>query len=350
MTSPSQNLKIDLHTHILPANLPRFAQRLKDNGPYTYLDYFTDQTCCPPKKKARMLKEGEEGIFRVIDENCWNENLRLNECDEAGVKIQVLSTVPVMFNYWAKPRHALEVCQFLNDHLASIHQKYPHRFLGFGTLPMQDPELAIEEAMRSIKELKLSGFQIGTSVNGDNLSDRKFFPLYKALEELKAPLFVHPWDMVMNNAVTPSYWLPWLVGMPAETSRAICSMIFADIFSQFPKLKVCFAHGGGSFPGTLGRIQHGYHCRPDLCAVDSPEHSPQWNIGKFYVDSLVHDEKTLRFLLDTIGSDFVMLGSDYPFPLGELVPGQMLTNSQLFSQAEKNKILFQTAQNFLKLS
>jgi aminocarboxymuconate-semialdehyde decarboxylase len=111
----------------------------------------------------------------------------------------------------------------------------------------------------------------------------------------------------------PKYWLPWLVGMPAETCLAICSMIFSGIFEKLPKLKVCFAHGGGSFPMTVGRIEHGFQVRPDLCAVDNNV-SPKSYCGKFWVDSLVHDEKVLEYCVELFGPDKICLGSDYPFP------------------------------------
>jgi aminocarboxymuconate-semialdehyde decarboxylase len=138
-------------------------------------------------------------------------------------------------------------------------------------------------------------------------------------------VFVHPWDM-MGQDKMQKYWLPWLVGMPAETSLAICSMIFGGIFERLPKLRVAFAHGGGSFPATLGRIKHGFDCRPDLVAIDNPI-SPEKYIGKFWIDSLVHDKKAMDFVLDMFGADKIALGSDYPFPLGENLPGNLIRQS-----------------------
>ncbi|RYG48971.1 hypothetical protein EON67_07095 [archaeon] len=137
----------------------------------------------------------------------------------------------------------------------------------------------------------------------------------RAAEEIGAAIFVHPWDMMGSNLMK-DYFLPWLVGMPAETSLAICSMMFSGLFERYPRLRVCFAHGGGSFPGTLARVQHGFDVRPDLCAKDCTR-SPVEQCGSFWTDSLVHDPHALRDIVRIFGEDKVCLGTDYPFPLGE---------------------------------
>ena len=166
---------------------------------------------------------------------------------------------------------------------------------GIGTVPMQSIDHAIKEMERCVQELKMPGLEIGSNINGLNLSDPSFFPFYEAAEKLGCALFLHPWEMMGENQMQ-KYWLPWLVGMPAETSRAICSMIFGGIFEKFPKLRVAFAHGGGSFPFTIGRIQHGFDVRPDLVAIDNPI-SPKNYIGKFWIDSLVHDANAMQYLI-----------------------------------------------------
>ena len=153
----------------------------------------------------------------------------------------------------------------------------PKRFAGLGTIPMQDPDLAAGELERCIRELGLRGAQIGTHVDANphsgridplNLDNASLQPVWSAAEQLGAAIFVHPWDMLGKKRM-PKYWLPWLVGMPAETSLAICSMIFGGVFDRFPKLRVAFAHGGGAFPFTVGRIEHAFHVRPDLVAVEN---------------------------------------------------------------------------------
>ena len=143
------------------------------------------------------------------------------------------------------------------------------------------------------------------------------------------------------------YWLRWLVGMPAETSLAICSMIFSGVFERLPALRICFAHGGGAFPANLGRIERGFDVRPDLCAVDN-DVSPKDYLGRFYVDSLVHDEQMLRYTLSLLGPNRVALGSDYPFPLGEAVPGTLIESMQL-EQESRESLLHGAALEWLAI-
>jgi aminocarboxymuconate-semialdehyde decarboxylase len=250
----------------------------------------------------------------------------------------------VLFNYWAKPADCLETSRFLNDHIADTVAKDSQRFIAIGTVPMQDTALAIREMERCMNELKMPGLEIGSNVNNINLSDERFFPFYEAAEKLGCSLFVHPWEMMGENDMQ-KYWLPWLVGMPAETSRAICSMIFSGVFEKFPKLKVAFAHGGGSFPVTIGRIEHGFNVRPDLVAIDNTV-NPRNYIGKFWIDSLVHDEKAMRFIIDVMGADKICLGSDYPFPLGEHHPGKLIQSMNL-SNDLVDKLNFKNAQDWL---
>jgi aminocarboxymuconate-semialdehyde decarboxylase len=252
-----------------------------------------------------------------------------------------------MFSYWAKPQDGLYVSQFLNDHLAQVVQNHPRQFVGLGTVPLQSPELAVKEGRRAIEKLKLTGFQIGSNVNQINLSDEQFFGFYEMCESLNVPLFVHPWDM-MGQKDMQKYWLPWLVGMPAEVSRAICSFIFGGVFQRFPKLRVAFAHGGGAFSMTWGRVQHGFESRPDLCGVDCPV-PPEKYLGHFYVDSLVHDSEALRYIVDLYGANRVCLGSDYPFPLGEEKPGQLIEKAG-FADNIKSQLLSGSALNWLGLN
>jgi aminocarboxymuconate-semialdehyde decarboxylase len=324
---------IDIHTHIIPEHMPDFSNKFGYDG-FIHLEHH--KPCC-----AKMMKGND--FFREINENCWSDKKRIEECDEYKVNLQVLSTIPVMFSYWAKPADCLELSQFLNEHIAGIVQNHPKRFLGLWTVPLQAPELAVEEIERC-KKIGLSGIQIGSHVNDWNLNAPELFPVFQACEKLDMAVFVHPWEM-MGSQKMKQYWLPWLVGMPAETSLAICSMIFGGIFERLPKLRVAFAHGGGSFPATIGRIEHGFIQRPDLVAVDN-KINPRDYLGKFYLDSLVHDKTMLDYIINLIGADHVALGSDYPFPLGELIPGELIRTMK-YPDDIKEKLLSGAALSWL---
>lgn len=327
--------KIDIHTHILPEKLPDWAAKFGYNG-FLQLDHH--KAGC-----ARMVIDGK--VFREVLENCWDPNARLRECDRHGVQLQVLSTVPVMFSYWAKLADALDISRFLNDHIAQVVANYPKRFVGLGNVPLQSPDLAIRELERCVHELGFAGIEIGTHVNDWNLSDSHLFPLFQAAEQLGAAIFVHPWDM-MGKERMPKYWLPWLVGMPAEVSLAICSMIFGGVFERLPNLRVAFAHGGGAFPASIGRIEHGFNVRPDLVAVDN-KISPRAYLGKFFLDSLTHDPIMLKYIVDLVGEDCVILGSDYPFPLGEAIPGKLIESMKDLTASAKKKLLSANAFEWL---
>lgn len=331
-------LTIDVHTHILPKELPDWKSLLGYGG-FIQLDHH--KPCC-----ARMIKD-DGTFFREIDDNCWDARVRLEECDATHVNVQVLSTVPVMFNYWTKPDHGYDISRFLNDHMMDVVRMNPKRFVGLGTVPMQDTTLAIYELERCMK-MGMRGVQIGTNINGKNLDDPSLTDFFHAAESLQAALFVHPWDMLGGERLQ-NYWMPWLIGMPTELAIAISTMIFGGVFSRFPKLKVLFAHGGGSFPAILGRLEHGFEARPDLVAVKN-NIAPSEYVDKFYVDSLVHDPKALRNLLAVFGASRIALGSDYPFPLGEERPGELIKSLQDLNAATRQRMLAGTALEWLGLS
>ncbi|MBI2966237.1 MAG: amidohydrolase [Bacteroidetes bacterium] len=331
-------MKIDIHTHIIPSEFPDFAKKFGYTG-FVRLEHYAGNS-------GKMMI-GDK-LFREIGCNCWDPGVRMTECEKHNVDMQVLSPIPVLFCYWAKPEHAAEISSFLNDHIAGIVHKYPDKFIGLGTLPLQAPELAIREMERGMKEMGLAGFEIGTNVNGKNLDDENLFPVFRAAEELGAAIFVHPWDMMGKDSM-PKYFMPWLVGMPAETSRALCSLIFGGVFERLPRLRVAFAHGGGGFGPSFGRIEHAFRMRPDLCATDNPV-NPKNYLGKFYVDSLTHDPRILRFLIDLIGEDMIVFGSDYPFPLGESDPGTMIDSMDDLKTNTKEKIFSRNAIRWLGLN
>lgn len=329
--------KIDIHTHILPENLNEITNTFSDPR-FLRMDAIDDKT-------AMLRKENK--VFRQVDCNCWSHQARTKECNETGVNIQVLSTIPALFSYWATDDECLSLSKFLNDYIGEICRTEPGKFISLGTIPMQNTELAIAEMDRCVNELNLPGIAIGSNINGLNLSEERFQPIFEHAERIGCSLFIHPWEM-MGQSDMQKYWLPWLVGMPAETSRAICSLIFGGVFEKYPNLKIAFAHGGGAFPFTAGRVDHGFNVRPDLCAVDNST-LPSSYMKNFYVDSLVHDESAMNFLIEAMGAERIAMGSDYPFPLGEHHPGKLIESMNL-EDSTKQRLLSGTALEWLGLN
>lgn len=305
-------LKIDCHTHILPRKMPRWSERF-GGGNYIHLE------ASNRAGHARMMKG--DLFFREIAENCWDSEVRKSEYQAFGVQVQVVCTIPVMFNYHAPLFHTEDIARFLNDHIAELVNNDPAHYAGLATVPLQETDRAIIELERA-KKLGHLGVQIGSNINGLNLSDERFFPFFEACQSMDMAVMIHPWDM-MGKEQMEKYWLPWLVGMPAETARAASSLIFGGVLERLPQLRVMFSHAGGSFLPTLGRFEHGFNCRPDLVAIDN-EVNPRDYLGRFWIDSITHDPDLLRYVMKLQGSERICMGSDYPFPLGDLELGSYM--------------------------
>jgi aminocarboxymuconate-semialdehyde decarboxylase len=326
---------IDLHTHILPRSWPDLDARYGYSG-WVRLEHH-GPGC------ARMMIG--QRTFREVQDDLWDPGRRLADCDRNGVGVQVLSTVPVMFSYWAKPDDALDLARRLNDHIAEVVAQAPSRFVGLATIPLQDPERAARELERAVRELGLAGAQLGSHVNGRNLDAPELDAVFHTADALAAALFIHPWEMLGGERME-RYWFPWLIGMPTETALAAASLAFSGRLDRWPRMRVGLAHGGGSWPWLLGRMAHGFAARPDLCAVDNPV-SPELYARRFYYDALLHDPRALRLLIDVAGPARIAVGSDYPFPLGESRPGELIRSLAEFGPEVREQLLRTTALEFL---
>lgn len=284
-------------------------------------------------------------FFRHIYSACWDPEVRLREMDRAGVDLQVMSATPVLFGYERPVEHALDCAQLFNDAALEICAKGKGRLKSLCQVPLQDPDAACKELTRCMRAGHL-GVQIGNHVREKNLDDPGIVTFLHHCADENAAVLVHPWDM-FGQPRMPKYMMPWTVGMPAETQLGIVAMILGGAFDKLPSnLRICFAHGGGSFAFLLGRLENAWQHHP--VAHGSCELAPREYLKRFSVDSAVFDPRALQFLVETMGAEHVMLGSDYPFPLGEHGIGNVIRRAPL-QESAKPLLLGENARQFLGL-
>ncbi|AJI24880.1 amidohydrolase [Priestia megaterium] len=328
-------MRIDFHTHIIPESFPDFAQKYGgERWPVL------ERTCTCG---ASIMVGGKN--FRDVTDQVWSPEKRIADMDKEGVDIQVLSPIPVTFSYWAQPEHALEMAKIQNDFIAETVAKYPDRFVGLGTVPMQDGPTAIKEMERCVNELKLHGIEIGTNVNGQNLDHPSFIEFFQMAERWEVPIFIHPWETLGRDRM-PNHNFMYTVGMPSETALAAATLLWSGIMEKFPKLKVCFAHGGGSFPYILPRLDKGWEVWPHLRQTTHP---PSYYAKQFYFDSLNYDPLNIKYMIERFGHEKIFMGSDYPFLLREVVPGKVLDETLDLTEQQRLDMLGGNAAKFLNI-
>ena len=328
-------MRVDFHTHIIPEDIPDFAEKYGGERWPTL-----EKTC---SCGANIMVAGK--VFRDVTDQVWSPEKRIEDMDAEGVDIQVLSPIPVTFSYWAEPEAAEEMSKIQNNFIADTVKKYPDRFIGLGTVPLQDVEVSIREMERCINELGLKGIEIGTNINGLNLDDPSFTAFFEMAEKWGVPLFVHPWETLGTERM-PRHNFMYTVGMPSETALAAASLINGGVMEKFPDLKVCFAHGGGSFPYILPRLDKGWEVWPHLRKTTKP---PSHYAKNFYFDSLNYDPLNLKYLIDRFGYEKIVMGSDYPFLLREIPPGKVIDDTVDLTDEERQAILGRNALNFLNI-
>jgi aminocarboxymuconate-semialdehyde decarboxylase len=329
-----RNAAIDIHAHYYSRNyLQAAVTHGADQGAH-----FVDLPA------GRALKVGP--LFTgPIAERFIDLDLRLQDMDTNGVKAQILSLTQPMV-YWADMPLADRLSTIFNDDLAAANEHAPDRLFGFATLPMQFPDRAIAEARRVATLPGIKGVYLGTAINDTNLGDEMFWPVYEVLEELGLPIFLHPLKVVGMTDRLSQYFLANILGNPFDTAIAAAHLIFSGVLDRFPKLEVALPHGGGALPILLGRVAHGWSVRPECAHL---ERSPRDYASRFFYDTVTHDAKALEFLINQVGADRVMLGSDYCFDMGVEAPREIIETSSMLSGGQKDQILSGNAQRLLKL-
>jgi aminocarboxymuconate-semialdehyde decarboxylase len=328
-------MKIDIHSHFFPQISQQEAARLDvERAPWL----------------ATHGREGQimlnEQPFRPVYDALWDANRRLELLDEQQIDIQIMCATPVMFAYDVAIERALPWAQLMNDKALEMASANPQRLKVLAQVPLQDSDAACREASRA-KACGHIGVQIGNHVGAKDLDHESLIAFLTHCAKEEIPVLVHPWDMMGGADRMKKWMLPWLVAMPAETQLAILSLILSGAFERLPhNLKLCFAHGGGSFAYLMGRVDNAWEQR-DIVREDCPQ-KPSSYLDRFYVDSAVFDPRALQLLVDTMGADRVMLGSDVPFPLGEQQVGQLVSHSAL-PEESKRQILATNARSFFSL-
>jgi aminocarboxymuconate-semialdehyde decarboxylase len=332
---------IDVHSHCFP-RITRDEAFAVDRARAPWLAVEPDGDS---GKQRGSIMLGDEP-FRPVQPPLWDASVRLAEMDAQGIDLQIVCATPVMFGYaWPAERTA-DWAARMNDHVLAFCAAAPKRLRALAQVPLQSLELACREATRA-QAAGCVGVQIGNHVGDRDLDDEALVDFLIHCAEQGIPVLVHPWDM-MGGQRMKKWMLPWLVAMPAETQLGMVSLILSGALERIPdSLKICFAHGGGSFAWLLGRVDNAWEHR-DIIRKDCPQR-PSSYARRFHVDSAVFDPGALRLLCDVMGTDRVMLGSDYPFPLGEQRIGSLVAEAAFLSPAERERILHGNARAFFDL-
>jgi aminocarboxymuconate-semialdehyde decarboxylase len=323
---------IDIHAHWYPAEWLRLMEK-------------------DAERHGGQLKRTEKGylittqrLTNAFDDEFVDLDRRLAGMDRTGADVHFLSlTTPMV--YWAPPAFGLALAQCYNDAASAAHGRHPERLFAFAMLPMQAPELALEELERAAKLPGMRGVYFATNVNGAELDDKAFWPIYAKAEALGWPIFLHPVDTIGRER-TQRFYLRNLLGNPYDTGVAAAHLIFGGVLDAFPRLEVNLPHAGGALPGLIGRLDHGARVRPELRHMKAP---PSAYLRRFTYDTIGHDDRINLNLVRLVGADRVLLGSDYCFDMGLAAPVQTVNRLTGLSQAERDQILGGNAARLLGL-
>ena len=325
---------IDTHAHYFPQSYIDLIAKLGSRCGTTVVQDAQGRTFI---QVGLLLRTGPiEPLFIDLD-------ARLKEMDRQGVEVHVLSLTQPMV-YWAYDDLGMQLSMAFNDAASDAHRKHPKRLLGFATLPFQNPKLALEELERAAKLPGIRGVYIATVVRDRDLSDRSFFPVYERMEELGLPLFLHP--MMVNNERMKQYYLINLCGNPFETALAASHLIFGGVLDAFPRLEISLPHAGGALPILRGRLDRGFQVRAECKTIPRP---PSEYLKRFTYDTISYSDDVLQDLVDLVGADRIMVGSDYCFDIAYEEPVKMVTQMKTLTEEQKQLILGENAKRLLRI-
>lgn len=322
--------RIDVHSHVIPETI---VQAMREN-PDLY------KTVIKGEGHARKFIRGTVE-FDLIPE-FYDADAKVESMDRKKIDVSVISPGPQAFFYGLGADQALKTAQIVNEGIAQMVAARPDRLRGMATLPMQHPDAAIAELERVVKEYGFKAVELGTAIGNDELAEPKFRPVLRRIQELKVVLFAHP-NTQGSAGRLDCYYLTNLIGNPLDTTVMVGKLMFSGALDELPELKILLAHGGGFLPYQIGRFEHGSKVRPDTRAVTQT--SPIEMFKRFYFDALTHSPEAIRHLINIVGSDHVVIGTDSPFDMGEEHPVERLDAVPGITQAEREDVCYRSAMN-----
>jgi len=317
-------LTVDIHCHIATPECQPLVR-----------DLFTPDTDPFTRFSTAETQEINQRMFASVVPKLTSPEERLKDMDAMGIDMQVISPSPMQYYYWTNGELGLQLAQLQNNRVAEIVQAYPARFVGMGTIPLQDIERAVQELRRIVRDLGLRAVEVSSNVNGVDYDDPRFAPFFATAEELEVLIFMHPIGFTDAGRLR-DYYLTNVIGQPLESTVAVSRMIFAGVLERHPRLKFCVAHGGGYLPYYAGRMDHAYTVRPECQrGISRP---PSTYLRQLYYDSVIYTGDTLTSLLEKVGSDHVLLGTDYPFDMGEADPIGLISKTRTLSRTAKEQV------------
>jgi aminocarboxymuconate-semialdehyde decarboxylase len=326
---------IDIHTHIVPENFPAYSGKGK-NVPWPSM---AEAHAC----HRHVMISGK--VYRTVSDGCWSVPRRIEDMGGMRIARQAISPMPELLSYWLPLEDAKRMTGFLNDLIAEMIARAPERFVGLGAVPLQDIDAAIRDLEYAVKNLKLAGVEIASHVNGTSIGDPRFEPFFAAAERMGAAIFVHALRPAGQDRVVGAF-PEQAVCFPGDIALAAASMITGGVAARHPKLRIAFSHGGGALSMLLPRLEHAWKMFPQ--AKESLSESPAVTAKRFYYDDLVFSPSAIRFLVGTFGESQIVLGTDYPFALGDSDPLGTLEQAG-FDSSTISKITSTNAKNFLAL-